>query len=575
MATDSDISPDTTCGSLLRELQRIWDEVGESDSERDKMLLQLEQECLEVYKRKVDQASLGRARLYQAIVDAEAEIASLISALGDHSSLKNEKQSASTLKEQLLVVHPQLEQLRKKRDERLQQFADVKGQIQQILVEIAGSEQIGEATAFTSAVEQDLSVERLEEYHTHLQALLNEKAERLERVNSYLRTIHDLCSILSMDAFKMISDVHPSLVKPTENLPKSISDETLDGLKLPVQSLQHERKKRLSMIQDLGTSLFELWNLMDTPHDERRPFRMITNIVGAKDDEVSGSGVLSLDKIQQAEEEVQRLDQLKASKMKELVMKKQVELDNVYADSHMEPDPDATQEKILTIIESGLFDASTILATMEEKINIAKQKAESRKEILDKVEKWISACEEESWLEDYNRDENRYNGSRGAHINLKRAEKARVTIQKLPALVDALIAKTTAWEEESGAPFLYDGMRLLDVLEEHNLLREEKEQERRRLRDQKRLQDQLATEQETLFGSRPSPHKALSAKKGLSTRPNGNTPNRRLSLGGAFLQTEVSRKNGGISVRAGKDKSRPSAPVNYVAFAKDDAVSLA
>lgn len=572
----TEISADTTCGSLLRELQHIWDEVGETDCERDKMLLQLEQECLEVYRRKVDQASLARARLYQAIVDAEAEISSLISALGDRSSsAKSDKQNATNLKDQLLAVHPQLEQLRSKKEERLEQFADVKGQIQTILIEIAGSSQLGDATVFTSTVEQDLSLERLEEYYTHLQALQNEKVERLEKVSGYSKVIHGLCSVLSMDEMKIVSDVHPSLIKPAENLPKSISDETLDGLKLTVQSLQHERRKRLHKIQELGTSLFELWNLMDTPHDERRPFRNITNIIGAKENEVSGSSALSLDRIRQAEEEVQRLDILKASKMKELVIKKQAELDDVYTEAHMEPDQDASREQIMQIIDSGLFDASKILAAMDEQISAAKQKAQSRREILEKIDKWISSCEEESWLEDYNRDENRYNASRGAHINLKRAEKARITIQKLPVLVETLTAKTTAWEEENGAPFLYDGMRLLDVLDEHNLLREEKEQEKRRQRDQKRLQEQLATEQETLFGSRPSPHKALSAKKGLSLRSNGIAPNRRLSMGGALLQTEATRKNGVTPVRAGKDKVRPSGPVNYVAFPKDDAVSMA
>ena len=100
---------------------------------------------------------------------------------------------------------------------------------------------------------------------------------------------------------------------------------------------------------------------------------------------------------------------------------------------------------------------------MDEKIAIAKQTASNRKDILDKVEKWMSACEEETWLEDYNtvssiiscltgflfpfmysdfmqslfsglqcQDENRYSASRGAHINLKRAERARIMIQKLP-----------------------------------------------------------------------------------------------------------------------------------------------
>ncbi|KAJ0748422.1 putative microtubule-associated protein, MAP65/Ase1/PRC1 [Helianthus annuus] len=44
-------------------------------------------------------------------------------------------------------------------------------------------------------------------------------------------------------------------------------------------------------------------------------------------------------------------------------------------------------------------------------------------------------------------DDNRYNASRGAHLNLKRAEKARILVNKIPALVDSLVAKTRAWEE--------------------------------------------------------------------------------------------------------------------------------
>ena len=32
-----------------------------------------------------------------------------------------------------------------------------------------------------------------------------------------------------------------------------------------------------------------------------------------------------------------------------------------------------------------------------------KEEAFSRKEILEKVEKWLAACDEECWLEEYNR----------------------------------------------------------------------------------------------------------------------------------------------------------------------------
>jgi len=77
---------------------------------------------------------------------------------------------------------------------------------------------------------------------------------------------------------------------------------------------------------------------------------------------------------------------------------------------------------------------------------------------MDRVDKWLSACDEETWLEEYNQDDNRYSAGRGAHLNLKRAEKARILVQKIPSMIDSLIAKTFAWEDERNVPFLYDGV---------------------------------------------------------------------------------------------------------------------
>lgn len=50
------------------------------------------------------------------------------------------------------------------------------------------------------------------------------------------------------------------------------------------------------------------------------------------------------------------------------------------------------------------------------------------------------------------------------------------------AIVDMLIAKTQAWEQEHGMPFTYDGVPLLAMLDEYKILRQEKEEEKRRMR---------------------------------------------------------------------------------------------
>jgi Ase1/PRC1/MAP65 family protein len=42
-----------------------------------------------------------------------------------------------------------------------------------------------------------------------------------------------------------------------------------------------------------------------------------------------------------------------------------------------------------------------LLKIMEEYISRVQEEAVSRKEIMDKVEKWISSSDEERWLEEY------------------------------------------------------------------------------------------------------------------------------------------------------------------------------
>lgn len=44
-----------------------------------------------------------------------------------------------------------------------------------------------------------------------------------------------------------------------------------------------------------------------------------------------------------------------------------------------------------------------MLEQIELQISKVKEEALNRKEMLEKVEKWMAACVEESWLEEYNR----------------------------------------------------------------------------------------------------------------------------------------------------------------------------
>ncbi|GLJ47127.1 hypothetical protein SUGI_0995050 [Cryptomeria japonica] len=575
---------ETTCGSLLHDLQLIWDEVGENDTERDKMLLQLEQECLEVYRRKVDKANLSRAQLHQQLADSEAELAHLLSVLGERSFVGRPEKQSGTLKEQIAAIAPALEDLRQKKEERIKKFMDVQVQIRQICDQIAGNSKPHDIYESLRLDDHDLSLKKLDEFHLQLQELHREKNDRLQKVLDYVNIVHDLSAVVGIEFSKIISEVHPSLDDSTGIESMSISDGTLGKLANTVESLKNEKQRRLQKIQELGAELMELWNLMDIPKEEQKHFNHVTCYISASVEEVSVPRALALDIIEEAEVEVKRLDQLKASKLKELLVKKQTELEDIYRRAHMEIDIKSAQENIMAMIDSGTIDHLDLLASMDDQIAKAKEEAQSRKEIMEKVEKWMAACEEENWLEDYNRDENRYSVSRGAHINLKRAERARVMVNKIPALVDSLMAKTRGWEEERGTTFLYDEVPLLAMLDEYNMLRQEREEEKRRFRDKKRLQGQLTIEQETFFGARASPHKQLSSKKAMGLRLNGNSVNgnsvngppfnRRLSLG-----VQHTRMNGltparqGLPVNGKREHTRPMVPLNYTYVSHEDSAS--
>ncbi|KAI5353414.1 PREDICTED: 65-kDa microtubule-associated [Prunus dulcis] len=573
----------TNCNVLLKELQQIWNDIGESEAEQDRMLLELERECLDVYRRKVDEAANAKARLHQSVAAKEAELATLMATLGElniDSPIQREKRSNS-LKEKLASVAPLVEDLRVKKEERMKQFSDIKAQIEKISGEISGYNHLNNAPVSSLTLdEQDLSVRKLTEYQAHLHTLQKEKSDRLHKVLECVNEVHSLCGVLGLDFGQTVSEVDPSLHRTSIEQSTNISNSTFEGLEQTIQKLKTERKARIQKLKDIVASLLELWNLMDSSREERSKFSRITLILGNSEPEITEPGFLSTDIIEQASAEVERLTELKASRMKELVMKRRSELEEMCRMAHIEPDTSTSAEKSNALIDSGLVDPSELLANIEAQIVKAKEEALSRKEIMDRIDRWLFACEEENWLEDYNQDENRYSAGRGAHINLKRAERARVTVNKIPAIVDNLINKTLAWEDEKKMLFLYDGARLVSILEDYKVSRQQKEEEKKRSRDQKKLQDLLLTEKEAMYGSRPSPRKSTSFRKPNGYRPNGNgsmTPTpRRNSVGSGTPELLTPRSYSGRQNGYFKEMRRLSTtPLNFVAVSKEDTMSYA
>ncbi|GJR70221.1 65-kDa microtubule-associated protein 3-like protein [Tanacetum coccineum] len=384
--------------------------------------------------------------------------------------------------------------------------------------------------------ESDLSLRRLEEFKKELHELEKEKSDRLKQVLDHLKTLHSVCLVLGMDFKSTISGIHPALENPGSK--RSISADTIQKLSNAVSRLNEVKIQRLRRVQDLATIMVELWNLMDIPNEEQQPFQNVIRYIAASESEVTEPNALSLESLQPTETEISRLQQMKSSKIMEVLMKKRADLEQLCRQARMPVVTNGEIDFSVETLQSGknlivnrtlvlcAIDPLFLLEQVELQISNVKEEAFSRKDILEKIDKWSAACEEESWLDEYNMDQNRYNAGKGAHLLLKRAERARILVQKIPAMVEMLREKAEALEHKRGVEFTYDN-------------KENKDQERQRQRDQKKVQGQLIVEKEARFGSNPSPFR--SGKK-LLKAPSVGFNEKRGSVAGVLLKTVKSNQ---------------------------------
>ncbi|CAN6271278.1 unnamed protein product [Urochloa humidicola] len=499
---------------LLHELGEMWDEIGEGEDDRRGMLQALEEECLNVYRAKLEQVRQHRAQLRREIADSVAEVAAICATIGEPPATVqtacSSLQGTGSLKEELGSIAPELAEMRRRREERRRQFADVTERANRIQQEM----NLGSGHARVVADGSDLTLTKLEELRAYLQHLQSEKESRTRKVAELMGLLHSSSLVLGMDP-REFSAAHGG----DQAAAGHFSDAAIARLASEIERLREIKRSRMEKLQDLVATMLELWNLMDTPAEEQTRFQSVACNIAASEDEITQPGALSVASIRNVEAEVVRLETLKECRMKDLVAKKYEELKEIRRRARLPEEED-------DVFNAGDGDAerALVLERLEVQISEAKDLEFSRKDVLERMDKWQAALEEESWLEEYSRNENRYNVGKGTHLVLKRAEKARALVSKMPAMAEALTAKVVAWEKERGVKFEYDGEVLLEMLEEYGNARKEKEQERKRQRDQRRMQGGVAApppERDASPVARQPPKNIKNVTRTLSMGRNG------------------------------------------------------
>jgi protein regulator of cytokinesis 1 len=329
--------------AVLRELGEAWDEVEEAEEDRRAALRALEDDCLALYGAKVAQVRHHAARLRAEVDAARAELEALRAAIGhdDPRSAVRSSGSQRSLREELRVVASELEDMRRRRDERRRELADVTVLIDRLKQEMRPTEPL-----HVDAGDNDLTVKRLQELRVQLRHLQSEKV-RSDQSTTLLMCKSDegdqsVLGFWQENRIKKMAELRDSLrasssvlgmdpAETTTSLQEAgaggdISDGALAKLESESERLRETKRGRMQRLQDLVVAMLELWSLMDTPAEEQSRFQGVACNVAASEDEITEPGALSAEAIGEVEAEVARLEGLKGRRMKDLLARKRGEL---------------------------------------------------------------------------------------------------------------------------------------------------------------------------------------------------------------------------------------------------------
>lgn len=90
-------------------------------------------------------------------------------------TIPQSEKSSGTIKEQLADIEPKLEKLLEQKKKRIKEFSDIQSQIQKICNEISENIEARDQVKTTKVNENNLTLEKLEEFQSQLQELQKEK----------------------------------------------------------------------------------------------------------------------------------------------------------------------------------------------------------------------------------------------------------------------------------------------------------------------------------------------------------------------------------------------------------------
>ncbi|XP_043835933.1 LOW QUALITY PROTEIN: protein regulator of cytokinesis 1 [Dromiciops gliroides] len=499
----------------LNHLREIWELIGIPEDQRLLRTEVVKKHIKGLLDMMIAEEESLKERLLKSINVCRKELNTLCRELSLECF---EEKEESTILELEKALRTQVEVMFKKKKERMQELKALQERDQD-LCEILCT------TPYDIDSASVPSLEELDQFRRHLEALAETKANRREEFVSTKRQI-----ILCMEELDHTPDTsfeRDVVVEDEDAL--CLSLENIASLQKLLHQLEMRKAQNEAVCEGLRSRIRELWDRLQIPFEERETMAMF----------MTGSKA----KIRKAlQSEVDRLEELKIQNMKKVIEAIRVELALYWEKCFY------SQEQRQAF--APYFDedyTETLLQLHDSELVQLKHYYETHKELFEGVQKW-----EDSWrlfleFERKASDPSRFTNRGG---NLLKEEKQRAKLQKtLPKLEEELKARIELWEQEHSKAFVVNGQKFMEyVMEQWEMHRLEKE----KAKQERQLKKTQQTETEMLYGSTPrtpskrrvlGPNTPGKVRKLNSTTVSTATPNStiRSVFGGTVYHSPGSR----------------------------------
>ncbi|KAL7484906.1 hypothetical protein ACHAW6_010525 [Cyclotella cf. meneghiniana] len=278
-----------------------------------------------------------------------------------------------------------------------------------------------------------------------------------------------------------------------------IGKSALDRLTTRLTELNGEKRRRRSILAEMGQAIQALWAMLRVPPEEQKAFT----------DSIRG---LSMDTIRKGERELDRLHELKVVMIGRLIRDQRKKIEVLWEQTNASSVEKASFDEYFHVYDDDKL-TDKLLAKHEEYALTLNTKLQKMQPILDLIAKREAIVSERFDLEMLQKDPERLKG-RFATKQLMKEEKMTRRVQKeLPRITSMLEKALLEWyhdnrlcctEDQQSDPnfghFLYQGAPYLETMhnQEHDwkIRKEVEEQERHRKRDEER-----STKHNNAFGS--------------------------------------------------------------------------